>query len=221
MDLAKSHWDTLHSHYTREDIQSDDWLRRFDHIIEQCPGPIIDLGCGSGNDTKYLLALGKQVISCDYAPNAIANIRRNFPEVTAMCFDMTEGLPFDDNFTELLIADLSLHYFSEEVTRSLLNEIKRILTPDGYLLMRLNSVNDVNHGAGEGTELERHFYRTPDGRFKRFFDEEDMQHFFGDWNILSCRESQMDRYALPKQLWTLLTTPNNGSDEGKNDIVSK
>lgn len=45
----------------------------------------------------------------------------------------------------------------------ILNEIRRILVPGGHLLARVNSINDVNHGAGQGTEVEHHLYRTEDG----------------------------------------------------------
>ena len=212
MDTAKSYWNALHSHYEREQIQCDDWLDQFMGSIDKCESPIIDLGCGCGNNTKYLAERGKQVIACDYAPNAIANIRKNFPEVVdAKCIDMTEGLPFPDGCTELVIADLSLHYFTEAVTRFVLEEIQRILKPEGMLLVRVNSVNDVNHGAGQGIEEELHFYRTPDGRTKRFFDESDLLRIFGGWDISYCKESELHRYALPKQLWTMLlqkqTTP--------------
>ena len=205
MDTAKSYWNAIHSHYERNEIRCDDWLDQFIRIIDKCESPIIDLGCGCGNNTKYLVERGKQVIACDYSPNAIENIRKNFPEIMeAKCFDMTEGLPFPDGYTELLIADLSLHYFSENTTRFLLGEIKRVLTGDGMLLMRVNSVNDINHGAGEGEEIERHLYRTSDGRTKRFFDEADIHRFFGDWDISYCKENELHRYALPKQLWTMI-----------------
>lgn len=212
MDTAKSYWNALHSNYEREQIQYDDWLDQFIGIIDKCTSPILDLGCGSGNNTKYLVEHGKQVIACDYAPNAIENMQKNFPEVVdAKCFDMTEGLPFPDEYTELVIADLSLHYFSEAVTQCILDEINRILKPDGILLVRVNSVKDVNHGAGKGTEEELHFYRTPDGRAKRFFDESDLLRIFGNFSICSYREGQLNRYDLPKQLWTMMaqkqTTP--------------
>ena len=38
---------------------------------------VLDLGCGSGNDTLYLINKGKKVISCDQSSNAINNIRKN------------------------------------------------------------------------------------------------------------------------------------------------
>lgn len=62
---------------------------------------------------------------------------------------MTRGLPFENNFTDLIICDLSLHYFREKTTFEILEEIKRVLKPDGILLFKVNSVKDVNHGAGE------------------------------------------------------------------------
>ncbi len=205
MSVAKDYWDDMHESYTREEIQYDDWLRQFESTIQNCRTPIIDLGCGSGNDTKYLLSRGKAVIVCDFSLKAIENIRKNFPEVLgAECFDMTESFPFEDNFSELIIADLSIHYFSEEVTEAVLEEIKRVLKPNGILLLRVNSVKDFNHGAGQGTEIERNYFRTADGRFKRFFDREDICKFFGDWEMLYLNEGQMIRYPLPKMLWTAM-----------------
>jgi hypothetical protein len=49
-----------------------------------------------------------------------------------------------------MIADLSLHYFSWDETKKIVNEIKRVLKEDGFLLVRVNSVNDTNYGAGKG-----------------------------------------------------------------------
>lgn len=66
---------------------------------------------------------------------------------------MTKGLPFDDNFTDIIISDLSMHYFTKQKTCEILKEMKRVLKPNGILLFRVNSVKDVNHGAGEGTEI--------------------------------------------------------------------
>ena len=140
---------------------------------------------GSGNDTLYLIERGKKVIPCDYSKNAIENIKNNFPEIErAECFDMTKGLPFEDNLTDIIISDLSLHYFTEQKTFEILDEIKRVLKPNGLLFFRVNSINDVNYGAREGKEIESHLYETADGRYKRFFDEKDIATFFANWEKL-------------------------------------
>lgn len=60
IEKANQRWDNIHSHYEREKIKYDDWLELFDKAIENCKTPIIDLGCGSGNDTLYLIERGKR-----------------------------------------------------------------------------------------------------------------------------------------------------------------
>ncbi len=198
------YWNETHAdqNFDRDAIRVDDWLERFDDIIMSSHLPILDLGCGSGNDTLYLLSKGKQVIPCDQSEVAIANIKRNFPEVTeTRCFNMLDGFPFDDGSFEVVIADLCLHYFGEADTYAALSEIHRILVPDGHLIFRVNSVNDVNHGAGQGTEVEHHVYETESGTLKRFFDEDDIRLFLRDFEIEYLNEEVMTRYRLEKRLF--------------------
>lgn len=150
-------------------------MDRFDSIITNCKSPVLDLGCGSGNDTLYFIEKGKAVIACDQSANAIHNIQKNFLEVLEVrCFNMLDGFDFEDDSFEIVCADLCLHYFTETDTRMILNKIRRILISRGHLFVRVNSVKDVNYGAGQGIEIEPHLYRTEDGMFKRFFDEEDL-----------------------------------------------
>ena len=202
IDNSLKYWDNLHKEYNRNDIKLDDWLVDFDSLIISCKTPILDLGCGSGNDTLYLINKGKQVISCDQSSNAISNIKKNFPEVyDTKCFNMLDGMPFDNNSFELIIADLCLHYFREKDTLKILNEIRRILVEGGHLIFRLNSMNDVNHGAGKGNEIEKHLYETDDKRLKRFFTEEDIRYFFKDFEIEYLNEEIMTRYKLEKRLY--------------------
>ena len=109
--------------------------------------------------------------------------------------------PFEDESFEVVIADLCLHYFTEKDTFGIIDEIKRILLPGGHLILRVNSINDVNHGAGKGTEIEKHLFETDDKRLKRFFDDEDIRYFFKDFEIEYMNEEIMSRYKLEKRLY--------------------
>lgn len=196
------YWDNVHKDYDRATIKVDDWLEKFDDIIMGTQKPILDLGCGGGNDTLYLISKGKQVISCDQSPSAINNIRKNFPEVyDAKCFNMLDGLPFEDEAFDVVIADLCLHYFLKTDTEKILNDIRRILTPGGQLILRVNSINDVLHGAGQGPEIEHHVFEMEGKTIKRFFNEEDIRSFFKDFTIEYLREEIMTRYKLEKRLY--------------------
>ena len=199
---SKEYWDNVHIEYDRDQIQYDEWLNDFDEIIDNCKTPILDLGCGSGNNTLYLINKNKKVIAADFSSNAITNIIKNFPEIyDTKCFNMLDGFPFKENSFELIIADLSLHYFKWKDTEKILKDIERILCKNGYLMIRVNSINDVNHGAGKGLEIEKHLYQTEDGRLKRFFDENDIREIFKDFNIIYLKEEVMTRYKKDKVLY--------------------
>lgn len=197
------YWDNLFTTWDRNNIKYDDWLNKFESIIEKCQTPILDLGCGYGNNALYLIEKGKSVIACDQSKNAIKNIKKNLPEIyQALCFNMLDGLPFNDNTFEVIIADLCLHYFTDQETLAIIKEIRRVLINNGHLLFRVNSINDTNYGAGQGLEVEHHLYETSDNRLKRFFDEEDLKYFFQDFTIEYLQEETMDsRYDLKKKLY--------------------
>lgn len=194
-------WNNIHTFCPREEIITDDWLDRFADVIEATTLPIIDLGCGGGNNTKTLVEMGKQVICCDQSHTAISDIQKNFPEVQTKLMNMLDGFDFADNSTEVVIADLSLHYFRLADTRAILDELRRILVPGGHIFLRVNTTDDVNHGAGEGEEIEPHLYLTKDGFLKRFFDEEDVRSVFDGFEIEFMEKQKMLRYKSEKQVF--------------------
>lgn len=194
--------DFYNSDYNRNNVLVDDWLWVFDKTIDAARGPVIDLGCGEGNDTIYLLDRKKEVVPCDGAMNAVLNIRNNFSEVkNSICFDMLNSFPFANSSTDLMVADLSLHYFTRDDTLKILKEIRRVLVNKGHLLFRVNSINDINHGAGQELEVEPHLYLTEDGRYKRFFDSKDIYEIFNIFDIKYVREDSMKRYKLEKKVY--------------------
>lgn len=184
-------------------IQYDDWLYMFDEIIKDVRRPIIDLGCGLGDDSKYLLDKGKKVIACDGSLSAIFNVKDNIKGLTdAICFDMLETFPFDNNTCELVIADLCLHYFTKEDTIKILSEIKRILVSKGNMLLRVNSINDKDNSKLSGEEIQKGLYSTVDGRYKRFFDYGDIFDIFNMFDIKYIREDVTNKYSYSKKVYT-------------------
>lgn len=200
MNKYKEIWDKNHKQFFTGTIKTDDWLNKYDSIINSSKEEIIDLGCGTGNNSLYLFEKGKHIIACDYSDEAMRIVKEHLPTIKTKQFDMTEPFPFKDNFTDLVIADLCLHYFSNEDTIKILKELKRVIIPNSNLIFRVNSVNDVNHGAMQGKKIEEHYYELSDMR-KRFFDREDFNKYFNDWDIVDLNEDVMTRYVNPKILW--------------------
>ena len=122
-----------------------------------------------------------------------------FKNVKTKVLDISEPLPFKNTSFDLIIADLSLHYFDEKTTKNIMKEIKRILTDKGHLIARVNSVFDVNHGAGQGQKIESNFYFV-EGYNKRFFDLKDAKKFFSIIGKAQIKQAEMLRYSKPKKV---------------------
>ena len=101
-----------------------------------------------------------------------------------------------DNEINIIIADLCLHYFNKEKTKSILKEINRVLKTNDYLIGRVNSVKDINY-IPNGTMLEDNFYF--DGKvYKKFYNYDDLKELFKDFKIISLEEKVMTRYENQK-----------------------
>ena len=197
-------WDNLskrRSGIPAYDLWLDEYIDLFDEDKE-----ILDLGCGIGADTLYLLEKGYKVLSTDFSNEALQSIKNNIPNSKTMYLDMRDNFPFEENSYSIIVADLSLHYFDNETTIHIMNEIKRILSNNGILLARVASVNDFNFGAGEGEKLKKNYYF--EGAYtKRFFDLEDVNKYFGIIGNVEAKETEMIRneeeYSKPKRLYVI------------------
>lgn len=177
----------------------DNWLDKFVDLIKQTKSSILDLGCGMGNDTLYLTERGFKVVSCDYSKEALKSVKKLIPNSTTKIVDISKKFPFGDEEFEVIIADLSLHYFDQKTTIEIMKEIKRILKKGGYLFARVNSTNDINFGAGKGEKIEENYYFV-EGYNKRFFDIDDVNNYFSIIGKVEATEAVMTRFAKPKKL---------------------
>lgn len=200
MSEDKSYWNNVYKEKSNDNIIYDLWLDKHEDIIGKCKyNPVLDMGCGTGNNLLYLTERGfKDIYAFDYSEEALKIVRNNFKDVKLLEHNITKRLPYKDGYMSLIIADLSLHYFNKRKTIDIIKEIKRVLKDDGYLIGRVNSMNDTNYGASDDEEIEEHYYLTKDG-YKRFFDEEDIRYFFKDFNIEYCNEDSMFRYGAEKK----------------------
>ncbi|MFC1975275.1 class I SAM-dependent methyltransferase [Chloroflexota bacterium] len=118
--------------------------------------------------------------------------------------DIRQGLPFSEESFQVIVANLSLHYFRWGRTQMVLREVRRRLKAGGHLLARVNSTNDNQYGAASGQLVERNC-RIVNGVLKRYFDEEDIGELFRDgWDVRGLEEQMVHRYGRPKVLWEIV-----------------
>lgn len=183
----------------------DLWLDRWLPFVAQYANgnPILELGCGAGLDSATLVAAGHHVIGLDRSQSAIEKARAAVPAGQFYWQDMRDPFPVN-NPSGVIVASLSLHYFTWEDTVTLVERIWQQLLPGGLLLCRLNSTQDNNYGATGHPQIDANYYLV-DGRPKRFFDRVAVDRLFATcWQVVSIDEQMIQRYELPKIVWEII-----------------
>jgi SAM-dependent methyltransferase len=181
----------------------DPWLERWIPALRQATAgaSLLEIGCGSGQDTVVLLEHGLKVVAFDLSEEEVTKARIAAPDAMISVQSALQPFPHDGTSLGAIVASLSLHYFRWHETVSLINRIHGALKPGGLLLARFNSDQDVNYGATGYPEIERGLFSV-EGQAKRFFSQADISALFGQaWRVLSIERAVIHRYHLPKSIW--------------------
>ncbi|MCE9658436.1 MAG: class I SAM-dependent methyltransferase [Burkholderiales bacterium] len=187
-------------------MTGDPWLEPWLPALRSAAarGTTLELGCGTGRDTKALVAAGCRVTAVDRSGASIALAKLAAPRARFHRQDVREPFPESSSGYAAVVASLVLHYFSWQETVELVERIRAALLPGGLLLCRLNSTHDVHFGAQGHAEIEENYYLV-DGEPKRFFSEATTRALFANgWSVEHMAEKVVDRYVHPKWLWEVV-----------------
>lgn len=187
-------------------MTSDPWLERWLPLIidRSSSTPILEIGCGRGDDTATLSAAGLQIFAFDRSEASLAEARLRAPQAHIESGDIRDAFPALETSPAIMVASLCLHYFPWDETLSIVARIRQMLRPGGILFCRLNSTEDHNYGASGHPRIEPDYYLV-DGESKRFFDEPSIRHLFAEgWRYLSLEHYTTQKYPLPKAVWEIV-----------------
>jgi 2-polyprenyl-3-methyl-5-hydroxy-6-metoxy-1,4-benzoquinol methylase len=156
------------AHYERPSLQA---------LIGNISGlKVLDLGCGSGVYTQYLLSKKARSVTCiDASSEMVALVEARFgSRVQAYRQDLELGLPRENTHSaDVVICPLVLHYL-EDIT-AFFAEVYRVLKPGGYMVFSTHhpcSEAEMHHATNYfetqlvsehwntvGTPIEVRFYR--------------------------------------------------------------
>ena len=102
-----------------------------------------------------------------------------------------------DNMFDIVFANLSIHYFSSDETKKLINEIKRILKTNGLFIGSVNGIEGYEIIKDTAKEIEYHYYFNKN-KYIRLFDIEDIKKYLYDFNILKLDKKEMIRFEHKK-----------------------
>jgi SAM-dependent methyltransferase len=111
------------------------------------PVQAIDLGCGTGRNSRHMAKLGISVVGLDYSTTALEQARNGSASLLTrpvfLLADLAEGLPVKAGTFDLA-CDIFVykHIIHREARLAYRKEIRRILRPGGYLLLSLADAHD-------------------------------------------------------------------------------
>lgn len=107
-------------------------------------GPICDLGCGPGQIARYLHRQGVKMLGVDLSANMVKEAKRLNPEIPFHQGDML-SLPDEDNAWGGIAAFYCIIHIPREQIVDALQELWRVLKPDGVLLVTFHIGTELKH----------------------------------------------------------------------------
>jgi SAM-dependent methyltransferase len=151
---------------------------RFTMIADRITGPILDAGCGTGENALFLAGQGYQVTGIDFVEEAIRRARhkaakRGLP-VEFLVKDATTLGDWGERFASVIDCGL-FHVFSDDDRRHYVQGLAQVLEPGGLLFLMCMS------DAEPGTEGPRRVSR------QELYDA-----FAGGWEVESVQPARFE-----------------------------
>jgi ubiquinone/menaquinone biosynthesis C-methylase UbiE len=108
---------------------------------------VLDVACGPGLYSEHLVARGAKVIGLDQSSRMVELCRQRVPTGVFRVHDLAESIDWlPDNSVDLVLFALALEYVDDRT--SALGELRRVLRPDGALVLsRQHPTGDwLRHG---------------------------------------------------------------------------
>lgn len=113
--------------------------RRFRHLalegLTLTPDmQVLDLCCGSGQTTRFLVNYSHQVTGLDASPRSIQRAQQNVPEAKFVA-GWAEDMPLPDNRFDLVHTSVAMHEMEPDQRRQIFQEALRVLKPEGFFTL--------------------------------------------------------------------------------------
>ncbi|MCP2726893.1 class I SAM-dependent methyltransferase [Limnofasciculus baicalensis] len=95
---------------------------------------ILDLCCGSGQATRFLVEYSQNVTGLDASPLSLGRAKRNVPQA-GYVEGLAEEMPLPDAQFDIVHTSVALHEMTPTVLRQIIKEVHRVLKPGGIFTL--------------------------------------------------------------------------------------
>jgi ubiquinone/menaquinone biosynthesis C-methylase UbiE len=113
-------------------------------------GPVLDIGCGPAQVSRYLASRDVEPTGVDFAPAMLHTAREAAPGLTVVAADL-RALPVRTGSVAGAVAFYVLQHLPRSELGAALREVRRALTPGGPLLVAVHAGQGESHPAPDIT----------------------------------------------------------------------
>ncbi len=95
---------------------------------------VLDLCCGSGQSTQFLVKSSQNVTGLDASPLSLRRAQKNVPEASYV-EAFAEKMPFADHLFDVVHTSAALHEMQPEQLQKIIHEVHRVLKPGGKFVL--------------------------------------------------------------------------------------
>lgn len=202
MDENKTAWDDVFKEQGKVFNEAHPDVVQLSADLQPAAGKrILDLGSGSGRHVIHLAKAGFTVHGFDNAQHGIDLTQQSLTAENLAAElhlgDMTEPLPFEDDFFDAVISIQVINHARLDVIEAIIAEFARVLKPDGTLFI---TVAKLKNQAKAFEKIAPNTFVPLDGWEKGlphyFFDEAQLRKSFAQFEIDDIYIDETQHYAL-------------------------
>ena len=225
-----------------------DWnvVKNKDHWLEPCEESyyyaqkwrgegrksVLDLGCGLGRHAILFAKCGFKVTATDISKEALDFLKKYRREqgvdIACRMADM-ENLPFADDAFDCIFAMHSAGHADTEGMKRVMNEIRRVLKPDGAVFMTLCSKETWTYAESGLPKVDENTIIKTDGPEQGvphfFVDHDDIKKLFADFELVKVRHIDDcydgDKWKNQKHYFIEATIKKQAKILDYSDIIGK
>ena len=143
---------------------------------------ILEVGCGNGKTMSALMDAGYFVIGIDFSAEAVKACKGLMKDADVMCASVTD-MPFGDASFDGAVMFHVLENIDVPDVAKAVSELRRVLRPGSYLMVKVFSVDDMRSGKGKSVSGDT--VVRGNGIRYRYFTESSLRGCFPDAECVS------------------------------------
>lgn len=168
-------YDDIAKEYVNEFFEDTSDNKYIDIFLNSLNGKkILDVGCGNGKDCKYILEKGFNINGIDLSIGMLNIAKEKVPNCNFEIMDITK-ITYPDDSYDGIISNCSLFHIPVEELHKTLKSFKRVLKPDGKLLLILQE--------GNGETMVEEPYRPGIYIYIKYFSKNEIQKLLQEYGF--------------------------------------